>query len=66
MRTQPFVAGRGSRLGRSLLLCGLMFSAECRSQPAVQVQRRGETVVIDVDMPVPAAPVGRLGRHDRL
>ena len=56
MTTSRYVASRRSYLGSSLLLCGLIFSAECQSQPAVQVQMRGETVVIDVDMPVPAVP----------
>ena len=56
MTWSRFVSRPSSHLGSALLLCGLIFSAECQGQPAVQVQKHGETVVIDVDMPVPAAP----------
>ncbi len=39
-----------------LLTFGLLCSATCRGQAAVHVQKRGETVVIDVDMPIGVAP----------
>ena len=39
-----------------LLPFGLLCSATCHGQAAVHVQRRGETVVIDVDMQIGVAP----------
>ncbi|MEO7056015.1 MAG: SRPBCC family protein [Caldimonas sp.] len=49
-------AGRGLCRGLLLLPCGLFFLATCQSAPAVHVEKRGEAVVIDVDMSVPATP----------
>ena len=56
MTTSRFLVSRGTDLAPSLLLCGLLLSAECQSQQVVQVQKRGDSIVIDVDMPVAAAP----------
>ncbi len=49
-------ANRRSLRGLLLLACGLFFLATSQSQPVVHVQKRGEAVVIDVDMPVPTTP----------
>jgi ribosome-associated toxin RatA of RatAB toxin-antitoxin module len=56
MRIPRMAANRSSYRGLLLLACGLLFLATCQSQSAVHVQKRGEAVVIDVDMPVPATP----------
>jgi ribosome-associated toxin RatA of RatAB toxin-antitoxin module len=56
MRIPRMAANRSSYRGLLLLACGLLFLATCQSQSAVRVQKRGEAVVIDVDMPVPATP----------
>lgn len=57
MTTSRVSVSRGSYLAPSLLVCGLVFAAESQSQPAVHVQKHGNSVVIDVDMPVAASPV---------
>jgi ribosome-associated toxin RatA of RatAB toxin-antitoxin module len=50
--------GRQPEFVSRVVIAGMRvaFLATCQSQSAVHVQKRGEAVVIDVDMPVPATP----------
>lgn len=58
MRMPRMVTARVSHrlIALVLLTFGLLCSATCSGQAAVHVQRRGETVLIDVDMPIGVAP----------